>query len=209
MNSQYIVNSLDKIFIWITRLVAINVLWVFYTMIGLIAGGIFPATLTVLKIFRMWIMGDPHVPIWSTFQQEYWKVFWTSNMMGWMMTIAGGVLYFNYTVMKSMGSLNIVTYAAFYLLILFYLNVLIWSFPQLAHYNGSIKLVFKNAIIFGFGKFHYTVAIMVYMFAVLYVSLNYPGILPFFTISVLAFGWIWISMNLFQKVDLKIMSAER
>lgn len=203
MSSQYIVNSLDRIFIWITRLVAINVLWVMYTMIGLIVGGIFPATLSVLKIFRLWIIGDKQVAIWSTFKQEYCKGFIKSNLIGWILTIAGTILLVNYLVIKSIGNINIVFYVAFFLLILFYLNLVIWSFPQLAHYNGRVIYFFKNAMILGFGRFHYTMAISIYIFIVLYISLRYPGILPFFTISIGAFGWMWISMNLFQKVVIK------
>jgi uncharacterized membrane protein YesL len=204
ISSQFIVNSLDRIFTWITRLVAINILWFFYTMMGLIIGGVFPATLTVLKIYRKWIMGDKQVPIWSTFKQEYRRDFIISNLVGWILTIAGSVLFVNYLVMKNMGNINIVFHVAFYLLILLYTNLVIWSFPQLAHYNGKVSHFFKNAIILGFGRFHYTMAIIVYIFAVLYISLSYPGILPFFSISLGTYGWIWISMDLFQKVDRKI-----
>jgi len=190
MNSQYIVNSLDKILRWILRLVLINVLWVFYTLLGLIAGGIFPATLSALKIFRKWILGDVDVPIRSTFKQEFRKDFKKANLVGWILTFAGLVLYVNYLAIRSMGEINIVFLAAFYLLILFYVNLVIWSFPQLAHYNGSIKHFFKNAIIMGIGRFHYTIGIGLYLFIVLYISLRYPGMLPFFTISIAAFGWI-------------------
>ncbi|WP_455662061.1 hypothetical protein [Pradoshia sp.] len=83
-------------------------------------------------------------------------------------------------------------------------NLVIWSFPQLAHYNGKISNFFRNAIIIGFGRIHYTIAVMAYLFAVLYISLKFPGLLPFFTISAAAFGWIWISMDLFQNNDKKM-----
>ncbi|WP_404330145.1 YesL family protein [Mesobacillus maritimus] len=205
MKSQQIVNTLDRIFTWITRLVVINVLWILYTLIGLIVGGIFPATVSVLKIFRKWIMGEDEFSIWGTFKQEYRKEFIKSNVVGWILTMAGVILYLNYLVIKSMGDTNIVFLVAFYLLILFYLNLVIWSFPQLAHYNGKVKHFFKNAIILGFGRFHYTLAIMVYIFIVLYVSLKFPGILPFFTISIGTYGWIWISMNVFQKTNIKLI----
>lgn len=203
MKSQQIVNSLDRIFTWITRLVVINLLWILYTLIGLIVGGVFPATVSVLKIFRKWIMGEGEFSIWRTFKQEYRSDFSKSNLVGWILTIAGIILYLNYAVIKSMGDLNIVFYVAFYLVILFYMNLVIWSFPQLAHYNGKIKDVFKNSIILGFGRFHYTIAILVYIFIVLYISLSFPGILPFFTISIGTYGWIWISMKVFQKINIK------
>lgn len=203
MSSQNIVNSLDRLFTWITRLVVLNLLWIFYTIIGLVVGGIFPATLSVLKIFRKWIIGEEEVPLWSTFRQEYRRDFIKSNIIGWILTLAGMILFMNYLVIKSTENISVLIPVAFYILIILYINVLIWSFPQLAHYNGEIKVFLKNAIILGFGKLHYTIAIIIYLFIVMYISLSFPGILPFFTVSIGAFGWIWLSMNLFQKMDLK------
>ncbi|MDG5473682.1 YesL family protein [Jeotgalibacillus sp. ET6] len=204
MNSQYIVNSLDKILTWIMRFVLVNLLWLFYTVMGGIAGGIFPATLSVLKIFRKWILGDLEIPIRKTFKDEFRKDFGKANMVGWILTFAGLILYGNYLAIKSLGEINTIFLAAFYLLITFYINLVVWSFPQLAHYNGDIKQFFKNAIIMGFGKFHYTIAISFYIFAVLYISLKFPGLLPFFTVSLTVFGWTWMSVHLFQKNDTKM-----
>ena len=204
MNAQRIVNTLDKIFTWIMRLAAVNALWFLYTLKGLIVLGLFPATLSAMKIFRKWKLGDFDFPIWKTFKQEYQTEFGKSNTIGWILAMAGMVLYFNYLAIQSMGSVSILSYVAFYLLIFFYLTLVIWSFPQLAHYDGRISHFFKNAIIIGFGRIHYTLAVIVYIFAVLYVSLKFPGLLPFFTMSALAFGWIWISMDLFQKSDRKM-----
>ncbi|MGD7046342.1 YesL family protein [Jeotgalibacillus proteolyticus] len=204
MNSQYIVNSLDKILTWIMRLVLINLLWIYYTVIGLMAGGIFPATLSALKIFRKWMLGDLEIPIRKTFKEEYRKDFGKANAVGWILTFAGLILYGNYLAIKSLGEINTFVLAAFYLLILFYINLVVWSFPQLAHYNGDIKQLFKNAIIMGFGKFHYTIAISLYVFSVFYISLKFPGLLPFFTVSLTALGWTWMSVHLFKKNDMKI-----
>ena len=204
MNAQRIVNTLDKIFTWIMRLAAVNALWFLYTLKGLIVLGLFPATLSAMKIFRKWKLGDFDFPIWKTFKQEYQAEFGKSNTIGWILAMAGMVLYFNYLAIQSMGSVSILSYVAFYLLIFFYLTLVIWSFPQLAHYDGRISHFFKNAIIIGFGRIHYTLAVTVYIFAVLYVSLKFPGLLPFFTMSALAFGWIWISMDLFQRNDRKM-----
>lgn len=204
MNAQRIVNSLDRIFTWIMRLAAINLLWFLFTLKGLIIGGIFPATLSTLKIFRKWRLGNFEFHIWNTFKYEYRKEFAKSNTIGWILTIAGIILYLNYLAIQSISSVHIVFHAAFYLLIFFYINLVIWSFPLLAHYDGKISQFFRNAIIIGFGRIHYTIAVLVYFFVVLYISLKFPGFLPFFTISAAAFGWIWISMDLFQKNDEKL-----
>lgn len=206
MDAQRIVNMLNKIFTWIMKIAAVNALWFLYTLKGAILLGLFPATLSALKICRRWKLGDSDIPIWKTFSQEYRAEFGKSNTIGWILAVAGMVLSLNYLAIQSMGSVSILSYVAFYLLIFFYLTLVIWSFPQLAHYDGKVSHLFKNAIIIGVGRIHYTIAVMVYVFAVIYISLRFPGLLPFFTVSAAAFGWIWIAMDLFQKNDRKMNS---
>jgi len=90
---------------------------------------------------------------------------------------------------------------AFYILLFFYITLIIWSFPLITHYKGSNKQHLKNAIIIGFAKIHYTLAIMLILVTVVYFSLEYPGIIPFFPVSLVALGWTWVSMKTFNSMD--------
>ncbi len=202
MKGNEFVSSLNVILTWITRLVYVNVLWILYSFLGLIIGGVFPATIATLSVFRKWLMGDENISIWNTFNQKYRKEFLGSNILGWILTGIGIILYLNYRIMINLeGDIFIYIPFAFYILLFFYLTLIIWSFPLISHYKGSNKQHLKNAIIIGFAKIHYTIAIMLILITVVYLSLEYPGIMPFFSVSLGALGWTWISLKTFNRMD--------
>jgi len=204
MNAKQIVSSIDLILYWVTSLAFINVLWILFTLRGLVVGGAFPATIAALGVSRKLILRDSEVKIWQTFKQVYREEFLQSNILGWFLSIIGGLLYINFRIIsKSAGDFAIVTPFAFYFVLFFYSIIVIWSFPLLAHYKATWFQHVKNAFIIGLTKFHYTFAIGLLAFTVMYFSLEYPGLVPFFSISVFAMGGMWFSLKIFSKIDQK------
>jgi len=202
MNGKEIVSKLDFILQWIFRLVVLNVAWIFYSVLGLFVAGIFPATAAMLSVARKWILGEHDIKIFQTFKNAYRQEFATANILGWILTITGVILYVNFQLMKnSVSVFSVVTPFAFYLIVFFYMILLIWAFPMLVHYKATWRLHLKNAIIVGLSKIHYTLMCGLAIFAILYLSLSYPGIIPFFTISVLGIGVMWVTLRVFTKMD--------
>ncbi|WP_121664274.1 YesL family protein [Metabacillus litoralis] len=202
MNGKEIVSKLDFILQWIFRLVVLNVAWIFYSVLGLFVAGIFPATAAMLSVARKWILGEHDIKIFQTFKNAYRQEFATANILGWILTITGVILYVNFQLMKnSVSVFSVVTPFAFYLMVFFYMILLIWAFPMLVHYKATWRQHLKNAIIVGLSKIHYTLMCGLAIFAILYLSLSYPGIIPFFTISVLGIGVMWVTLRVFTKMD--------
>jgi len=204
MNGKQIVSSLDFVLQWITRLATINILWFIFSLRGFLVGGIFPATVAVLGVSRKLIMADTEVKIMSAFKQIYRQEFKNANILGWLLSVIGGLLYLNFKVIaESSGEILFVIPFAFYLVIFFYVIVILWTFPLLAHYQASWKQHIKNALIIGLTRIHYTIASGLVVLAVFYFSLDYPGLIPFFSISVASIGSMWFSMRIFGKIDQK------
>ncbi|MCM3413474.1 YesL family protein [Metabacillus litoralis] len=202
MNGKEIVSKLDFILQWIFRLVVLNVAWIFYSVLGLFVAGIFPATAAMLSVARKWILGEHDIKIFQTFKNAYRQEFATANILGWILTITGVILYVNFQLMKnSVSVFSVVTPFAFYLMVFFYMILLIWAFPMLVHYKATWRQHLKNAIIVGLSKIHYTIMCGLAIFAILFLSLSYPGIIPFFTISVLGIGVMWVTLRVFTKMD--------
>lgn len=202
MNGKEIVSKLDFILQWIFRLVVLNVAWIFYSVLGLFVAGVFPATAAMLSVARKWILGEHDIKIFQTFKNAYRQEFATANILGWILTITGVILYVNFQLMKnSVSVFSVVTPFAFYLMVFFYMILLIWAFPMLVHYKATWRQHLKNAIIVGLSKIHYTLMCGLAIFAILYLSLSYPGIIPFFTISVLGIGVMWVTLRVFTKMD--------
>ena len=202
MNGNQLVNKLDSLLQWIVRLVVLNILWILFSMIGLFVAGVFPASAAVFAIARKWVMGEQEIKIWPTFKQIFRREFATANLMGWILTILGCILYLNYRViLNSSGEMTFVIPFAFYFLVFFYTILVIWTFPLLVHYKATWRQHFRNAIIIGLTKIHYTIVCSALVFAILYLSFSYPCVIPFFTISSIGVGCMWFTLKIFNKMD--------
>ena len=202
MNGKGIVTTLDAVLQWFTRIVSVNVLWILFSLMGFLVGGIFPATAAALGVSRKWLMGDTEIKIWQTFKKTYRQEFFSANLLGWILLLIGLVLYWNFQLMaESAGEIPVFVPFAFYLVLFFYTMIAMWSFPLLVHYKGSWRQHLKNALIIGLTKIHYTVANFLVLFSIAYFSLAYPGFIPFFSISLSALCSMWFALQIFQKLD--------
>src|SRR5690625_3700963 len=151
------VTSLNTAFTWITKVTCLNLLWIIYSFIGLIVGGIFPATVATLRISQKWLTGQKDIKLIQTFSQYYKREFIGSNIIGWIVSIVGILLFANFKIMENMAEdLNFVTIFSFYLLIFIYFSSIIWIFPLVARHKGTIIQYMKNAFVIGLGKIHIT-----------------------------------------------------
>lgn len=193
---------LDRIANWISRMALLNLLWMLYTLRGLIVGGVFPATVASLGVVRKWLMEEQDIKIWETFKKGYSQEFLSSNILGWVMTGIGMILFLNYQVMvASPQEVHFIIPFAFYLTILIYLFVFIWSFPLMAHYKASVLQHMINALVIGFTKMHKSIAILVSLFSILYVSLEFPAAIVFFLFSLSSLIWFWFTLSVFKSLD--------
>ncbi|MBS4219235.1 YesL family protein [Bacillus sp. FJAT-49711] len=205
MDGKRIVSTLDRLFQWIMRLAAVNGLWILFTAFGLFAGGVFPATVAALGVSRKWIMGEQELKLWKTFKQIYFQEFVGANILGWILSIVGGLLYLNYKVLADAASeiLFIIPFM-FYLILFFYCIILLWTFPLLVHYKATWFQHLRNALIIGLSKIHYTAASGLVIISVIFFSLEFPGMIPFFSISIAALGCMWFSLKIFQGMDNRV-----
>ncbi|MBW8349485.1 YesL family protein [Bacillus sp. IITD106] len=201
MDGKQIVSSLDRMMYWIMRLAILNGLWFLFSILGLFLAGVFPATVAALGVARKWIMGNDEIHIFQTFKEIYKQEFKNANLLGWILTIMGIVLYLNYRVMLNTADLLFIIPFAFYLLVFFYSIIVVWSFPLMAHYEAKWPLHVKNAFIIGISKIHYTLLLGMTIFIVLYISLKIPAFILFFSIAIGLSGCMWVAMQVFYKLD--------
>ncbi|MFF2450022.1 YesL family protein [Neobacillus sp. NPDC058068] len=204
MDGKQIISIIDYLFQWITRFAVLNGLWVLFSLIGFLVGGIFPSTVATLSVARKWIMNDTDFKVWDFFKESYKKEFVTSNILGWILLAIGLIFYINYQAILGLtltsNTLYQIMLITFLLLLFFYVIVIIWAFPLIAHYDTSVINIIKSALIIGLSKIHFTVAIGLYLFTVMYLSFAFPGAILFFTFSAASYGCMWLSLRVFSKV---------
>lgn len=205
MNGHTIVQSLDTFFRWITRITIVNLLWIGFSLLGFIVLGVFPATVATLAVTRKWLTGARDIHIGKLFTETFKTEFIVANIIGWLLTILGILLYLNYKVMLTMvDTLPVITLFSFILVTFFYLLITLWVFPMIVNYKQTIMQYVKNAFIIGIGKLHVTLGIMIWLFVVLYISLEFPTTIIFCSISLAAVGWNWLTLKTFNKLDQKV-----
>ncbi|QDP39104.1 YesL family protein [Radiobacillus deserti] len=207
MNANGFITSLDRVAIWITRMALLNLYWIFFCLRGLVVGGVFPATVGSLSVVRKWLKGERDINIGEVMKENYKKEFLSSNILGWIMSSVGFVLYMNYQVLKTSNDVHFIFPFFFFITVFFYFLVLIWSFPLMAHYHGGVIQHVKNALVIGLTKIHISSAICITLFSVMYLSLEYPTIILFFFFSISSLIWFWLASTVFHKMDRKTVRA--
>ncbi len=61
----------------ISKLAYVNVLWILFSLAGLILLGVAPATVALFSVTRAWARKEWDIPVfqtfWSVYKQEFWK----------------------------------------------------------------------------------------------------------------------------------------
>ncbi|WP_342047959.1 YesL family protein [Bacillus sp. OTU530] len=184
---------------WVMRFMYVNILWILFTLLGLVVLGFFPATTALFAVVRKWVMKQD-IPVFNTFWTVYRSEFLKSNSMGLIITIFGCFLYFNIKIVEAVTiPILKLLYVPNIIIIIIFLFVLLYIFPVLVHFDVGIKGIIKNAVIL------MTInPIVTFIMAVLtgffcFILFHFPGLIPFFSGSVPAFLLMFFSNYVFKK----------
>ncbi|GLF90201.1 hypothetical protein Saga11_14600 [Bacillus safensis] len=186
---------------WVMRLAYTNLLWLMFTMLGLGIFGLMPATTALFSVMRKWIQGHEQVNVSGTFWKVYREEFFRSNMIGVMLFILGTIIYVDLAyIYPTSWFLHVLRFGIYIFGFLFIVS-LCYIFPLLAHYDWKKRLYLKFSLLLGISYLQYTLSMLVFS-AVLFVLFAYlPGIVPFFSVSLLAYGHMWLAYQVFKKVE--------
>lgn len=201
--SEQLVFSLDRLLRWIIKVFWLHVLIIGFSILGLFIAGLFPAIVAALSVSKKWL-DQEEFSIAKEFRKVYFQEFFKANLLGWVFALIGFVLYINYTVMVQMGDqLSVIVVFAYYFVIFVYMTVLAWAFPLYVHTKERLGTLIKNAFIMGVTFLPRTIGIFVGVFIILYISLNIPTMLLFFTGSLLALYIMFITHRVFEKIAIQ------
>ncbi len=184
----------------VSKLAYLNILWILFTLLGLGIFGFIPATVALFAIVRKWVMGDTDVPIFTTFWKIYRQEFLKSTMLGGSLLFIGYILYVDFVYLPNDGLFAVVRFGLMVVALL-YVIVLLYIFPLFVHYEWKNRLYIKYALVLGASHPHYTLLMIIGIGILYYVSVKIPGIIPFFSISLLANIIMWTSYQVIQKIE--------
>lgn len=187
---------------WITRFMYVNILWIAFTLMGLIAFGFFPATTAMFTVVRKWVLKQPDIPIFKTFWFTYKKEFAKSNLLGLVVILFN---FFMYSNIKIVEATTVQAYKLLYIpnviVIFIFLLTLLYIFPVFVHFDVRMRDGIKNAFILMTINpiATFSMAVLTGFFCFLFLKI--PGLIPFFSGSSIAFLLMWICNYVFAKTE--------
>lgn len=186
---------------WVLKFFYANLLWFVFTLLGLGVFGFMPATTALFSVMRKWIMGKTDIPICKKFWQAYRGEFFRSNVIGLILAAVGIIIYVDLAFIYPEHFLLHVLRFVIMIFGFLFLIMLFYMFPLLAHFDWKKRMYFKFSLILGISYLQYTLTMMA-VAAVLYIAFAFlPGIVPFFSVSLLSYAVMWLAYQVLKKAE--------
>lgn len=187
---------------WISRLAYINLLWLLFMALGLFVFGAFPSTIAMFAIIRKWIKGETALPVLSFFWEIYKKEFWKANRLGAVLLGISMVLYLDWRLISSMqGLLYPILIGCLIGVVFLFSIVLIYIFPVFVHYEHKTFQYIKTAFLLGISYPLHTLAMILSIICVFFMSVFFNGIGVLFFGSGISYLLMYVSNLLFTKIS--------
>lgn len=197
-------HSLYRVMDWIGRLIYINILWIFFTLIGLIVFGFFPATAGLFTVVRQWLLKKTDISIWQTFWTAYRESFVKANIIGFIFVIIGWILQIDLRFFQAQSDTNLtylcLTYFSIGMFII-YMVVALFLFPTFVHYELKTVQYIKQAFFIVILRPMDASMAVAGFIIVYYVMTTMPVFIIFFGISSLAITTMWAANRAFTHLQ--------
>ncbi|MDQ0253210.1 putative membrane protein YesL [Evansella vedderi] len=209
MEFSGVMGGLFKISEWITRLAYVNILWIFFSILGLFVFGFFPATVAMFTVMRKLVLGEVDIPIFRTFWTALKKEIVKSNILGYIVLLFGGILYLNFSIIQeSTSNIGYLYYPTLILIFLFILT-LFYIFPVYVHFQFNILTALRNSLFLMIINPLATFT-MIFGSIVIFIILDFfPALIVFFGGSAFTLLFMSISMWAFNKIALKRQTSTK
>ncbi|MRI64914.1 DUF624 domain-containing protein [Gracilibacillus thailandensis] len=183
-----------RISVWVTRFAWLNMLWIAFTLLGLIFFGIMPATIAMFAVVRKWVLKEYDVPVFETFFKQYKSNFLRANLFGLVIYIIGYFLsvFLKYTGLMNHSSLYPVLLGIFVIAAFLYVMLVLYIAPVYVHYQLRFWQYIRYAVSIGAVNLHYSICALTVLAGIYFASLKLPGITLFFSFSVSAYVAMFI-----------------
>lgn len=185
------------------ELAYINLLWIFFTLVGLIAFGIFPATAAMFAVVRKLIRDEEKFKILPTFWTLFRADFLKTNGFGLIFLVISYCFYFNFSFLQlNRGELQFLFPVLIFILISSIIT-LFFFFPVYVHFNLKFFQYLKQSFLIAITSPIEVITIGALAGSIYFVTTLFPGIIPLFTGSVFAYVATLISFRSFARIEKK------
>lgn len=204
MDTSGFLGSFNKLLDWISRLAFLNLLWISFSILGLIIFGFFPATVAMFAVARKWMLGNDEMSIFKTFWTAYKREFLKSNILGVIIVAIGLILYIDFQfVQHATNSFVSFLYVPFFIITLIFISMLFYIIPIFVHYDMKLSQVIKNSFFVMIMNPLSTFYMLIGSFGILFVLSYAPPICLLYSGNLLALFIMKPATNAFDKINQK------
>lgn len=197
------VGGFYRVSVIISRLAYMNLLWILFTLVGFGLFGIMPATVALFAVMRKWVIQKEEFPLFSTFWQYYKEEFMKANGFGLFFAFFSLILYINFTLATDQVFwMTMVRYVLLVLTIVFFMTFLLF-FPVYVHVKNKGTHYIKTAFLLSLAYPQYMIVMGIAIVAIQYLLMFLPGLIPFFTASLVCYVMTKIASIIFKIVENK------
>ena len=187
---------------WVTRVAYLNLLWIGFSLAGVVVVGFMPATTAMFVVVRHWLTDDADSSVFPVFWAAFRKEFARSNLLGLILAALGVITYVDLHFFMSSHTLMFQVLKFVTLgIALVYLATIGYVFPILATYDMPPWRVLVVSVFLGGSRPIRTVIILLACASVAWLSLAFP--MPLFLIngSGAALLLTWNALKVLKKMD--------
>ncbi|UOQ44138.1 YesL family protein [Halobacillus salinarum] len=204
MKSDGSAGKIYQVIEWITKLAYLQLLWLLFSLAGLVIFGFMPSTISMFSVIRKWLMNDTNLPVFRTFATTFKKEFAAANGLGLLIGAAGFILYIDYQYVSRLeGLMYFAAMVLLTILLLLYLIMLMYLVPVFVHYRLAFKQYMTHSLFIGIANPLITILMAGGAAGCYLLFLNIQGLIPFFSGPVFAFVLMWGSLRSFAAIAAK------
>ncbi|MCM2676283.1 YesL family protein [Alkalicoccobacillus plakortidis] len=192
----------------IYKLAYVNFLWLLFTIVGLVAFGLMPATISLFTVCKKWMQGSLDIPVFQTFWSNYKTEFLKSNGLGFGLLLVGFLIYWNLTLFTGMEWTYVVIRYSMISLGIAYAIMVIFLFPTYVSFEVAGLDRIKTSLALAFGHPHFLILILVGLYALQALFMTVPGLILFFGAAVPALFLMWIFKLVHHSLERKAQEAK-
>jgi uncharacterized membrane protein YesL len=204
MDTSGFMGGFYKLLEWISRLALLNLLWIFFSILGLGIFGFFPATVAMFAVVRKWMLGEDDLSIFKTFWMAYKREFFKGNILGAIIVGAALILYIDFQfVLNSPNGFVSIFYVPLFIITLIFISMLFYMIPIFVHYDMKISQVIKNSFFVMIMNPLSTFYMLIGSFGILFALSYAPPICILYSGNLLALFIMKPATAAFQKISEK------
>ncbi|WP_066191414.1 MULTISPECIES: YesL family protein [Gracilibacillus] len=185
------------------NLIVLNMLWVIFTLLGLVVFGLFPATVALFSVLRKMILEDEDTAIFSEFVKQYKTEFKGANKIGYVVFLVGLFLLIDFRIIQNISQSNVqvILFNLTLVIGVFYLIAALYIFPVFVHFQLKWSQYFQYACIITIARPIQTIMLIALITGLIFLYMLVPSLVLVLGMSLMSFIVMKVATLSFPKAN--------